>query len=102
MSHEICLLNVLIPKDNTEAEANNSSVMDEGVAGSTREASDGFEEDVDGVSVGADEDESSDNFGEANLSSVLEDGAGDSARAQIANVVVEFQEENEEPWGEPI
>ena len=40
--------------------------MDEGVAGSTREESADFEGDVD-VSVGTDEDDSSDNFGEANL-----------------------------------
>jgi len=76
--------------------------MDEGVAGSTREESADFEGDVDGVSVGTDEDDSSDNFGEANLSSVLEDGAGGGAREEIADVVAEFQEENEEPWGEPI
>jgi len=75
--------------------------MDEGVAGSTREESADFEGDVD-VSVGTDEDDSSDNFGEANLSSVLEDGAGGSAREEIAEVVAEFQEENEELWGEPI
>ena len=75
--------------------------MDEGVAGSTREESADFEGDV-SVSVGTDEDDSSDNFGEANLSSVLEDGAGGSAREEIAEVVAEFQEENEEPWGEPI
>ena len=76
--------------------------MDEGVAGSMTEESADFEGDVDGVSVGADEDESSDNFDEANLSSVLEDGAGGSAREEIADVVVEFQEEQEEKWGELI
>jgi len=74
----------LFYQQKTEAEANNSSVMDEGVAGSTREESANFEGDVDGVSLRTDEDDSSDNFGEANLSSVLEDGAGGSAREEIA------------------
>ena len=100
MSHEICLLMYFDSKGSYEAEANKSSVMDEGVAGSTREESADFKGDVDGVSVGADEDERSDNFGEAKLSSVLEDGAGGSAREEIADGVVGFQEENEEPWGE--
>ena len=102
MSHEICLLMYFDSKGSYEAEANKSSVMDEGVAGSTREESADFEGDVNGVSVRADEDESSDNFGEADLSRVLEYGAGGSAREEIADVVVEFQEEYQEPWGELI
>ena len=89
-------------KGSYEAEANKSSVMDQGVAGSTREESADFEGYVNGVSVGADEDESTDNFGEADLSRVLEYGAGGSAREEIADVVVEFQEEYQEPWGELI
>ena len=116
MSHKICLLNVLFPKDHTEAgvmdsscsvnEANHSSVVDEGDGGSAREGSDDFEEDVVGVSVGADEDESVDSFDEASHSSVVDEGVGGSAKEESVDcegdVVAEFQEENEEPWGEII
>lgn len=86
-------------------EASHSSVVDEGVGGSAREGSADFE-DILGVSVGADEDESVDSIDEANCSSVVDEGVGGSAREESVDcegdVVAEFQEENEEPWGELI
>ena len=57
--------------------------MDECIGGSAKEEVADFEGDV--VCVGADEDDSSYSFAEADHSSVVDEGVGGSAREEIAD-----------------